>query len=130
MNFETDNYPTITSEHANMVAELVKNPIEILDTLDPKRVDAIHAILGVSGEAGELLDAIKKWVIYGKRLDLENVEEELGDLEFYLEQLRQAFDLDRVSILEKNITKLRKRYPKGYSDKHAQTRLDKVEVNG
>lgn len=35
---------------------------------------------GVSGEAGELLDAVKKSVVYKKPLDRENVVEELGDL--------------------------------------------------
>ena len=50
-------------------------------------------VVGVSGEAGELLDAVKKAVIYRKPLDLENVIEELGDLEFYMEGLRQGLEI-------------------------------------
>lgn len=124
--FETD-IPSFQSEHSELVYNLVKDPEEILQSLCYEKIDIIHAILGISGEAGELLDAIKKHTIYNKPLDVENVVEELGDLEFYLEQLRQALSISREETLQANIKKLRKRYPSGYSDKHAQLRLDKGE---
>lgn len=113
-------------EHSEMVRTLVKDPVEILVSLKAESVNLIHAILGISGEAGELLDIIKKHVIHNKPLDLEHVKEELGDLEFYLEQLRQALSLSRTDTLQHNIKKLPKRYPVGYTDSHAQERLDKV----
>lgn len=125
--FETDNTPSIQAEHSELVYNLVKDPEEILQSLYYEKVDLIHAILGISGEAGELLDAIKKHTIYNKPLDVENVIEELGDLEFYLEQLRQILSISREDTLQANINKLRKRYPSGYSDSHAQLRLDKNE---
>lgn len=123
--FETD-IPSFQSEHSELVYNLVKDPEEILQSLCYEKIDLIHAILGISGEAGELLDAIKKHTIYNKPLDVENVVEELGDLEFYLEQLRQALSISREETLQANIKKLRKRYPSGYSDQLAQDRLDKV----
>ena len=43
-----------------------------------------HALLGMVTEAGELADAIKKHVIYGKPLDKVNVMEEIADLMWYL----------------------------------------------
>ena len=43
----------------------------------------LHMYMGVAGELGELLDAIKKNVIYGKPLDTKNVLEECGDIMFY-----------------------------------------------
>lgn len=46
----------------------------------------LHACVGIAGEAGELLDAIKKHWIYGKLFDAENVVEECGDILFYLSQ--------------------------------------------
>jgi NTP pyrophosphatase (non-canonical NTP hydrolase) len=84
-------------------------------------------IMGVSGESGELLDAIKKAVIYNKPLDIENVIEELGDIEFYLEGLRQGLGIDRGETLDANVKKLSVRYEAGsYSDTAAQTRADKA----
>ena len=44
----------------------------------------LHAAVGICGEAGELIDAVKKNWIYGADLDLENVLEECGDLLFYV----------------------------------------------
>ena len=81
---------------------------------------------GIVGEAGELLDAIKKHVIYQTTLDVKNVIEELGDIEFYMEGLRQGLSVSRGSVLEANVNKLNKRYPDGaFTKKHAETRLDK-----
>jgi len=116
----------INKAHLNLVERLVKNPKDIQDSLSPIKVDMIHAILGISGEAGELLDAIKKHVIYNKPMDRANVVEELGDLEFYLAQFRNSINITREEVLSANIAKLEKRYPSGYTDSHAAQRLDKV----
>lgn len=116
-------------KHHEMVAALVKKPGAIIPQLTEEKVDLIHAIMGISGEAGELLDAIKKATIYDKPLDRENVVEELGDLEFYIEQLRQRLGITREETLDANIAKLRKRYEGfQYSDAAAHARADKVDV--
>jgi len=82
---------------------------------------------GVSGEAGELLDAVKKAVIYDKILDRDNVIEELGDLEFYMEGVRQLLEISREETLSRNMEKLVVRYHNyQYSDAAAQERKDKA----
>ena len=105
--------------------ELAKPGQDIVDELTPMQAFALHMAIGVSGEAGELLDTIKKFAIYQKPLDFTNLVEELGDIEFYLEGIRQAFSLDRDDILKANIVKLRKRYGDKYSNLAAQVRADK-----
>lgn len=88
--------------------------------------DLLHAVMGIAGESGEVLDAIKKHYFYNKPLDLENVIEELGDIEFYLQAMRMCLSLDRKDILIANMVKLSKRYGSGsYSDAQAQARADK-----
>jgi NTP pyrophosphatase (non-canonical NTP hydrolase) len=81
--------------------------------------------VGVSGEAGELLDAVKKHAIYNLPLDRDNVIEELGDLEFYLRGIRLNLVITRYECLLSNIKKLRKRYGKKYSNRAAKERKDK-----
>lgn len=99
---------------------------EILKDLSPEKAEMIHMAVGVSGEAGELLDAVKKHVIYGKELDLENVIEEMGDIEFYLSVLRSLLAVSREEVIKHNMDKLSKRYPKGsYSNEDAINRADK-----
>ena len=116
--------------YATMVATLVKPGSDIIESLTPAKANTLHMAVGVAGEAGELLDAIKKHVVYNKPIDRENIVEELGDLEFYMEGLRQELDISREECLEYNIKKLltsdKARYKLGtYTDNQAQARADK-----
>ena len=111
--------------HPELVAALAKDGKDILAGLTPEDCHIMHMALALPGEVGELIDPIKKSIIYNKTLDLENVIEEMGDIEFYLEGLRQAYDIDREEVLAANIAKLTERYGSKYSDKAAQERVDK-----
>lgn len=113
--------------HADMVAALAKSGYDIMDTMTEESLEVWHMATGISGEAGELLDAIKKVVIYNKPVDRANVIEELGDLEFYMEGLRQLFGVTREETLEYNKAKLSVRYGEAYSDEAAQARADKTD---
>lgn len=109
-----------------MVASLSKPGNDILRELDPHLVNIWHMASGISGEAGEIIDAIKKCVVYRKPLDRENVIEELGDIEFYLQGLRDALNIGRAYTLSRNFDKLaKKRYKNGYTDEAAIERADK-----
>lgn len=110
----------------NHVKALFKDGVELLQTLTPKKVMLWHAGTGVCGEAGELIDAIKKHIAYNRPIDRENMVEELGDLEFYMEAVRQTTGITREETLEYNKVKLKDRYPKGvYRDIDAHERKDK-----
>lgn len=111
--------------HPALVTALAKDGQEIKDSLSPLDCDILHMALLLVTEAGELADAIKKAVIYRKPIDLVNVKEEFGDIEFALERLRQIFNLTRDETIEANIIKLQKRYGDKYSDQAAQERKDK-----
>ena len=117
-------------EHVAMVGQLVKPGVDIVKAMTPDKAYLDHMAMGIAGEAGEIVDAIKKHTIYGKDLDFDNVVEELGDMEFFLEGLRQKLGISRHYILRQNIRKLEKRYSEGkYSDSQAQARADKAPVS-
>ncbi len=110
-----------------MVAALAKNDTEIRASLLPGDCDLLHMAVGTSTESGELLDAVKKYVFYRKPIDRENVIEELGDMEFYMEGLRGRLGITRNETIEHNIAKLSIRYPGfKYSNKRANERKDKA----
>lgn len=115
------------TQYAQMVAALAKPGELIAAALTPEKAGMWHMATGISGEAGELLDAVKKHVIYNKPLDRENAIEELGDLEFYMEGLRQILGVTREEVLAQNTAKLAVRYGQKYSDEAAQERADKRE---
>ena len=113
-------------EFRMMVETRSKPGEDILASLTPEKADLLHAAVGIAGEAGELLDAVKKHVIYNQPLDEENVREELGDLEFYMERLRKNVGLYRFQTLLHCTNKLNTRYASGkYSDDQARDRADK-----
>lgn len=95
------------------------------ETLDPKRYDLLHATLGIAGESGEIVDAVKKHVIYNKPLDVANMREEIGDIMWYIALACRTLEFDLGELLQENIEKLAKRYPEKYTDAHASLRLDK-----
>lgn len=111
-----------------MAQDLSKSGAEIAAKLTESEADLWHMATGVSGEAGELLDAIKKHVVYKRELDRENVVEELGDLRFYMAGLMNRLGITEDEILSHNNAKLSKRYASGsYSNAQAVERADKAE---
>ncbi len=117
----------LEQEFSTMVAKLAKDGADILKEMTPEQAHLLHMGIGVTGEAGELLDAIKKHVIYQKPLDIENIIEEVGDIYFYLEGIHSGVNFSRRTALEKNQEKLGLRYAKGsYSNDQAKERADKV----
>lgn len=115
-------------KHSDMVRQLAKPGEDIAIQMTGSEAHLIHMVLGIAGEAGELVDAIKKGAIYGKPFDRPNIIEELGDLEFYMEGLRQGMGITREETIVHNIRKLGERY-KGhqYTDQQAIARADKAE---
>jgi NTP pyrophosphatase (non-canonical NTP hydrolase) len=85
-----------------------------------------HAALGIGGEAGEIVDIIKKHWVYGKELDREHLIEEIGDEMFYIVALCNLLGVTLADCIMQNMDKLRRRYPQGYSDAAAMARADKV----
>ena len=88
----------------------------------------LHMAVGVSGEAGELLDVVKKHCVYQKQIDIPHIIEEAGDILFYLTGLLNELDLSLEDCINANREKLSRRYASGrYSNEQAIARADKVE---
>lgn len=92
---------------------------------DPIKLAQVHAAIGISGEAGELLDAVKKCWAYDQDLDIENVLEECGDLLFYITAMLDTLGYDLEDAEKHNYDKLNKRYPNGFTNQAAKDRADK-----
>jgi NTP pyrophosphatase (non-canonical NTP hydrolase) len=114
--------------HREFVRKLCKAGSVIAEELTPEDCHRLHMAIGISGEAGELLDAVKKATIYRKQLDIANIVEECGDLLFYISGMLDSIGVDIESAIAANTSKLSIRYGKAYSDESAIARLDKVET--
>lgn len=82
--------------------------------------------LGLAGEAGETADMLKKHLFHGKPLDAEEVIKELGDVMWYVAGMATAIGVSLDDIAQRNVDKLRKRYPDGFSSEASAKRADVV----
>ena len=96
--------------------------VERLNELEGQGADVsrlMTAAFGMSAEAGEFTEVVKKIFLQGKPYNEENVfhmKRELGDLCWYLAQACMALDITFEEVLEMNYQKLSARYPEGAFD--------------
>ena len=87
----------------------------------------INGVMGLCGEAGEAIDVVKKYLAQGHELDRDKLIKELGDVAWYLAETATALDVSLEEVLERNLEKLRTRYPEGFD---AQRSIHREETNG
>lgn len=85
-------------------------------------VDVLHAIVGISTEGGELLDVAKKAMFYGKSPDYVNLDEEMGDVLWYIAIYANARGTTIEALAQQNNAKLRQRFPNKFSEHLANNR--------
>lgn len=100
---------------------------EISDRLNVDNLKLFHACMGMAGEVGEICDAFKKHIMYGKTLDVNNLKEECGDVLWYMGVMIRALGTSFEEVMQMNHDKLKKRYPEGFTEEHAIKRLDKLD---
>ena len=95
----------------------------MLQRFDPPiNIRLLHGAMGLCTEAGELQDQLKRHLFYGKPLDGVNVAEEIGDALWYLALIANALNIDLEEIAERNIAKLKARYPAKFTEHDALNR--------
>jgi NTP pyrophosphatase (non-canonical NTP hydrolase) len=105
-----------------MLTDLDEYQVVLERLKNPQTLMILHAALGLSTEAAEILDALKKHLIYGKPLDLVNLMEETGDTFWYTALLSKACNFTFEEVMEKNIAKLKARYGEKFNEKDALER--------
>ena len=117
---------TTKTDYDEFVFNLTKTGDDLVLESNATKQALNYALVGLFGEVGELADCIKKHTGYNKEIDTTNLIEELGDIEFYLQAIRNIYNLNRDTILADNRAKLEKRFRLGaYSNKEATERKDK-----
>jgi NTP pyrophosphatase (non-canonical NTP hydrolase) len=84
----------------------------------------IVSALGLAGEAGEFANLVKKMTAHGHPFKKTALEDELGDVLWYLAEAATAAGLDLGEIANQNVKKLIKRYPDGFSQENSINRSD------
>ena len=125
MTVDTNKYldfvTGVTSLPSTDLAALLSRITELDVEQDADIPRLLTAALGLTAEAGEFTEVVKKIVLQGKPYNEENVfhmKRELGDICWYLAQACMALDTTFDEIIEMNVDKLKARYPGGEFDVH------------
>ena len=126
-DFERDLHPSdITADNYHHYATRTE-PLDHYDECHERiglYMRLLHAALGMVTEAGEFADDIKKHTFYGKKLDPAHLEEEMGDMLWYIAVAADALGIDIGKLMYDNIVKLKKRFPDQFTKEHALARKD------
>ena len=98
-----------------------------MTTLNPalsKKDVLINGVMGLCGESGEAIDIVKKHLAQGHDLDREALIKELGDIAWYLAETAYALDVSLDEVFARNIEKLKKRYPQGFTTEDSVNRTE------
>jgi NTP pyrophosphatase (non-canonical NTP hydrolase) len=72
-----------------------------------------YMTMGMTGEAGEIANKIKKVMRDGKKLDIEDMKHELGDVLWYVAGLATLLNISLEDVADSNIHKLASRKARG-----------------
>ena len=97
-------------------------PEDVVRNIGKEEMDLLHAAVGVATESAELVDQVKKHIIYGNELDKTNLLEECGDILWYMAIILRNYDSSFEKVMEANIEKLKVRYPDKFSQEKCNNR--------
>ena len=83
-----------------------------------------NAALGLTGESGEVAEVIKKHLFHATPLDQDALAKELGDCLWYIGAFATVLGLSLDDIAQRNVDKLRKRYPEGVDTERSRNRTE------
>lgn len=89
------------------------------------KLQLLDGACGLAGESGEVVDAIKKYNFQGHDLDKVEIENELGDVLWYVALICDTLSINLEEVAKNNLEKLRTRYPEGFSAEDSLKRIDK-----
>ena len=132
MTVDTEKYvdfvkEVTSNERVHYAALLTRmNNLELED--DCNIPPLITAAFGLTAEAGEFTEVVKKIILQGKPYNEDNVfhmKRELGDICWYIAQACMALDTTFDEIIEMNVDKLKARYPGGeFNVHHSENRAE------
>ena len=108
-----------TSPASSDFAALLTRLTELEASADADVPRLMTAAFGISAEAGEFTEVIKKIFLQGKPYNEDNVfhlKRELGDICWYIAQACMSLDTTFEEVLQLNYEKLSARYPEGTFD--------------
>lgn len=122
LNKYADFVMAVTSKESREVEAFISRLREVhFDSATLNGSLLLTAMIGMTSEAGEAQEIVKKVLFQGKPFTEEtriHLKKELGDVIWYWINACNALDLDPNEVVQQNVEKLQARYPGGNFDAH------------
>ena len=121
-NIDLNKYTTFVAGVTSQASSNLDTFVDSLKRLESSGTNApllLTAAIGMSGEAGEFSEIVKKLSFHGKEFTQDvqlHLQKELGDVIWYWVNACRALGVDPNTIIADNVTKLEARYPGGTFD--------------
>lgn len=111
-------------EAATHSSTLANDALAIMDkdACNNVNMSILHGLVGLSTEVGEIAEEMHAALAEGRELNMGNIVEETGDLMWYLALILRECGVSFEDAAKKNIEKLSKRYPDGFTTQDAVNR--------
>lgn len=116
--------PTVSHQRSMQLDEYQQLAARTLGGNRTHEQQLANAALGLTGEAGEVAEVIKKHLFHATPLDKDALMKELGDCLWYIAAFGTVLGFSLDDIAQRNIDKLRKRYPEGFDTERSRNRTE------
>lgn len=99
----------------------LKHPTKVKLVVEDINPRLFHGAVGIITEATEVAEGLKK-VFDGQKADTTNLMEEVGDLSWYEAILVDSLNGDLEQVMERNVAKLKARFPDKFTSEDALNR--------
>jgi NTP pyrophosphatase (non-canonical NTP hydrolase) len=114
----------MVASRSNDMPDLDYSPVANRLANDQRLLRMVHMAVGMSGETGEVIDLLKKTMMYDKPLDEFKLKSEIGDVLWYMANMLDALGSSFEEVMQMNVDKLAKRYQNGFTEAEAINRRD------
>lgn len=92
--------------YPQFVDSKTKDPVALASSISAERMDLANLALGLSHAAGILTGTLRKHAVYNTELNVDAVVSSMGDIEFHMQGIRNALELNRGVIIAENMDRM------------------------
>ena len=92
--------------HSQLVETLSRTGAVALLELTESQSNMLYGVMSLADKAGDLQTLVKDSITMKTPVEVDNMIEMLGTIEFHLEGIRQTLHVERDYVIEKNIESL------------------------
>ena len=138
--FPLSALPPLAFDHLTILCDIIHEQPHLTEEVYLKEILRTYAgsgevhdklclgALGLAGEAGEVVDIVKKFLYQGHEIDHAKMCDELGDVLWYFALICHVSGTTLKEVMHGNVAKIRRRYPQGFAAERSIWREETIQT--